>query len=370
MNRRPELDWLRVVAIIVLHFFHVGMMFNTWDWHLKNPELLPALQAPMEVLHRLRMPMLMVISGIATAFAVGRRGVLAFAWDRLKRLLLPLAFGMLVIVPPQIYFERVQKGTVAASYLEFWPTVLDHVPYPRGSLSWHHLWFVAYLFIYCIAALPLLGWLSTASGRRALQALERVWTRGWPVAALGLVLLCERLLLGDWPETHALFDDPDTLAFYGLLFGFGHVLGQSDAFWAHVVACRWRYLSAAALPLVFHWGWSLMTWFFLLAALGHARAWFDAHPKDRPWLARAQSLAYPFYIWHQTVIVGVGFFWLKVPLGPWTRMSAVLVSSFVITWLLCEAVSRVTPLRPLFGLASGPAARSGGAALPRASPVA
>src|SRR4051794_4080555 len=56
---RPDLDWLRVMAIVLLHLFHTGMMFNTWEWHVKSPQALPALEPTMEVLHLVRMPLLM-----------------------------------------------------------------------------------------------------------------------------------------------------------------------------------------------------------------------------------------------------------------------------------------------------------------------
>ena len=37
-EREYGLDWLRVFAFTVLIFYHSGMAFVTWDWHLKNPE--------------------------------------------------------------------------------------------------------------------------------------------------------------------------------------------------------------------------------------------------------------------------------------------------------------------------------------------
>ena len=92
MNRRPELDWLRVVAIAILHVFHVGMIFNRWDFHLKSPDPLPVIEGPMAFLHQIRMPLLMVIAGIATAIALERRSIGALAVDRIKRLLVPLVF--------------------------------------------------------------------------------------------------------------------------------------------------------------------------------------------------------------------------------------------------------------------------------------
>ena len=39
--------------------------------------------------------------------------------SRSKRLLLPLLFGMAVIVPPQSYFEVVQQHGYGGSYLDF-----------------------------------------------------------------------------------------------------------------------------------------------------------------------------------------------------------------------------------------------------------
>src|SRR5215470_6493498 len=185
MNRRPELDWLRVVAIVILHVFHTGMMFNTWDFHIKAPDLLPVIEAPMAVLHLIRMPLLMVISGIGTAIALERRSIGRFAIDRLKRLWIPLTFGIFVIVPPQIYIERVVNDGYAGSYFDWYPSVLQFKPYPAGgSFSWHHLWFVAYLLVYCLLALPVFAWLRRPSGQRALARLDGVWSRGWIAAAI------------------------------------------------------------------------------------------------------------------------------------------------------------------------------------------
>ncbi len=40
---RPDLDWLRVAAILLLHLYHSARMFNVDDpWHVKAPQLLPA----------------------------------------------------------------------------------------------------------------------------------------------------------------------------------------------------------------------------------------------------------------------------------------------------------------------------------------
>jgi glucans biosynthesis protein C len=363
MNRRPELDWLRVVAIAILHVFHVGMIFNRWDFHLKNPEPLPVLEPPMAFLHQIRMPLLMVIAGIATAIALERRSIAGFAVDRIKRLFVPLAFGMLVIVPPQIYIERITSGGYTGSYFAFYPSVFELRPYPAGSFSWHHLWFVAYLFVYCMLALPLFAALDAAPGRRLLGWLDRAWVRGG-LAFLFVPLALERIALRAYPETHDLTHDPNTLAYYGLLFVLGHLVGRSRTAWDHLVARRGRYLAATCVllavmlppneyPAPFEQLGALATiWCLILTALGWTR-WYFQRPEARvpAWLDHAQQLAYPFYILHQTVILVIGWAWLQVPLGPWPRLGAVLVTSFAATWALCELVARLPVLRPWLGLA-------------------
>lgn len=358
-EHRPDLDWLRVVAIVLLHLFHTGMMFNTWDWHVKSAQALPALEPVMEVMHHLRMPLLMFISGVGTAFALRKRSVGGFAGDRAKRLLGPLVFGILVVVPPQVYVEQRFRGRFQGSYADFYPSVFDFVPYPAGSFSWHHLWFVAYLFVFCMLALPVFAALGTARGRALLARVEGWLCRGWNVGWLFLPLALNWLLLREYPQTHALFDDPRTFGHYGLLFLLGHLLGRCPRVWDHLVARRRGLLVAsvvlfavmipdAEFPLVPEvLGAQAALWLFILTALAWARVFIRVR---RPWLKHAQALSYPFYILHQTVIVVVGYALLALPVGPWVLFGGVLVTTFGVTWALCEAVARVSFLRPCFGM--------------------
>ncbi|MFN8012546.1 MAG: acyltransferase [Holophagaceae bacterium] len=364
-TRRPDLDFLRVACILLLHLYHSARMFNADDpWHVKAPVLLPILNGPMDVLHLVRMPLLMLIAGTATAFALSKRGVGAFAWDRVKRLLLPLVFGMLVIVPPQIWVERGWKGEYGGSYWSFWPSVLQGVPYPKGSTSWHHLWFVAYLFTFCMAALPLFAWFRRERGRAFLARVESFLARGahhWWIAA---AIFGARFLLRNHPETHDLFHDPKNLAFYGGLFLAGHLLGRLPRLGERLVALRqWNLLIALGLlaallpPGEFsfpfeHLALYAFVWSSLCAALGYAQARVTT---AKPWLACAQSRAYPFYILHQSVIVVLGWWMLRWNLGPWAFFAALTLLSFLLTLALCEAAAASSWLRPCLGMGPKPA---------------
>jgi len=376
-ERRPDLDFLRVVAIFCLHLYHSARFFNVNDpWHLKAPQLIPALTQPMEILHILRMPLLMLIAGAVTAYALARRGLAGFAWDRTKRLLLPLVFGMLVIVPPQIYLERLDRGLFMGSYWQFWPSVFQVVPYPKGSLSWHHLWFVAYLFTYCLLALPLFAWLARPTGQAFLRRTESFLVKGWNLLWLVLPIFLIRILLRDHRETNDLVHDPKGFLFYGYLFVAGHLLARCPGVWARLMTLRWSLFGLAAFLLAIllpdgafpfpfeHLAVWLFSWTMLLAIFGFARGGFR---RSGPRLQHAQSLAYPFYILHQTVILVVGFALMKPAMGPWMRLGCITLLSFLATWTLCEGIARVAWLRPLFGM--GPRFRPAPAPEPVSQPA-
>lgn len=359
-ERRPDLDWLRVAAILLLHLYHCARFFNMDDpWHLKAPELIPALNLPMDVLTLLRMPLLMLIAGVVAAYAIRRRGVGGFAWDRTKRLLFPLLFGILVVVPPQIYVERVDQGQFMGSYWSFWPSVLQGVPYPKGNTSWHHLWFVAYLFVFCLLTLPLFAWWTRPSGRAFLARAEGFLLRGWNLLLLVAPIWAIRILLRNHAEFRDLVHDPKGLLFYFYLFLAGSLLGRCPALWDRMAALRWAFLGLAIslwipllpdgeFPFPFeHMAVWMASWTTLLACFGFARHHLR---QTGPRLQHLQSLAYPFYILHQTVILVLGWPLMKVGLGPWTRLGVVILLSFAATWLLCEGVARLGWLRPCFGM--------------------
>ncbi|HEV8442456.1 MAG TPA: acyltransferase family protein, partial [Steroidobacteraceae bacterium] len=154
-QRYEFLDWLRVIAIFVLIFFHTGMLFVGWGWHITNDQVIESLQRPMDLAHRLRMPLLFVIAGAGMWFALQRRSGAAFGRERTLRLLIPAIIGMFLIVPPQIYIERIAHGEWHGGYLDFFThRVLQFQPYPAGNFSWHHLWFVVYLYVYALLLLP------------------------------------------------------------------------------------------------------------------------------------------------------------------------------------------------------------------------
>ena len=84
--------------------------------------------------------------------------------------LIPLVVGIMFIVPPMIYAEKLFLGAFTGSFAEFYPRFFTGGVYPTGNLSWHHFWFIVYLYLFCMLGLKVFSRL-TANGNKVLNSL-------------------------------------------------------------------------------------------------------------------------------------------------------------------------------------------------------
>ncbi|NID17245.1 acyltransferase family protein [Luteibacter yeojuensis] len=358
VERYDFLDWLRVIAIFILFFFHTGMIFVGWGWHVVNHETIPALVWPMDIAHRLRMPLLFVIAGAGMWFALRRRSPATFVRERSIKLLVPLAVGMFLLVPPQIYAERLQAGQWSGGYLAFYASrVLQFHPYPAGDFSWHHLWFIAYLYVYVLLLLPAMLWWKPAQPR--IKPGSWLFLLGLP---LGINEACLKSL---YPEAHNLVSDWYIFNHYLLLTAYGYVLAAMPGTWQWLCDVRrWSLLAGGAVLGLLIWGLTsgvvahdsvtdhvganVFTWLWTMVFIGYGYRHLSF---ANPLLAWAREASYPLYILHQTVIVLVGYVVVQYPWGPWTKYVAVLLVSMAVCLVIYEGcVRRVRGLRLVFGM--------------------
>jgi len=377
-TRRYDLDWLRVIAIITLLFYHTGMIYVSWGWHIKSAEHSRPMEEVMRWLHLWRMPLLFFISGAGAFFALRKRSFGTYAGERVRRLFVPLLFGMLVIVPPQIYIEWLFRGRFSGSYSEFYPEVVNFQPYKDGgtggAFSWHHLWFVCYLFFYSLLSIPVFRWLRSESGQRFTDRIGRLIARpGGALWLVGFLLLNDVALGGFFPdETHALINDWSYFMKNLILFWLGYVLISRRDFWQTITDQR-RYFLAATLictiilystrafvsyetidnsklltTLVSFNGLGL-TWFSVLATIAYGYRYLNV---NRPILSQLNEAVYPFYILHQTVIVLIGYYVLtRTHLGIYDGFLVISLSSLTVCVAIYLLLIRPFKLtRVLFGL--------------------
>lgn len=178
MQRRHDIDALRALAFALVIVYHVAMYYVAgWHWHLKSPDAVEWLQWPMRALNLWRMDLVFLVSGLAFGFLRrGQTGLRLFG-QRSLRLLLPLAFGMAVVVPYQAYAQAVANGSVAPGLWEFLARYYRGGPWPREAfdgadfgMTWNHLWYLPYLWLYTSVVVALLPLLESAPGRRLRAA--------------------------------------------------------------------------------------------------------------------------------------------------------------------------------------------------------
>jgi surface polysaccharide O-acyltransferase-like enzyme len=366
-SRLLFLDWLRIAAFAILVPYHVGMYYVTWGFHVKSPFAGPGLEPWMTMSSPWRMCVLFIVSGAVTSIMLRRDAGPGFVRQRSARLLLPLLFGMLVIVPPQSYFEVVQKYAYPGSYGEFLGLYLtgSKAFCQHGRClalpTWNHLWFLPYLWVYTVLLWSLVAvrprWLdSLAAGfERALRGPGLVV---WPIAALALTRLTLR---SRFPETHALVDDWFAHALYLPMFLAGALLARRAALWPRIASWRWPGLvTAIACWAVLVTGLPGATggprrafvvgslqWGALIAAFGFAHRHLNFEHGCRRYLTDA---VFPVYILHQTVIIVLSQALLPFGLRPAVEGPTLVIATFALSLLGYEAARRVGPLRPFMGL--------------------
>lgn len=352
MKREYGLDALRVFAFVMLILYHSGMGYVPWGWHVKNNELSEAFIAPMQFLNRWRLPLLFFISGCGVAFSLRRRTLSEFRSERLRRLGPPILLGILVIVPPQIYFERLAQGATF-SYAEFYPGVFQFVPYPKGSTSWHHLWFVVYVLVYALATIPFYDRMR----RFAAMFGDWVSVSPWRIYLVTIPNMIVGATLGPrFPTTHALFGDWANLLGAWLTFCWGFVFASNEKLLDLVQRRRVEFLCAgiAATALFFtatgfarELGSNYMGFAWIMTLVGFARQWVRS---DSPSLRYATEAVFPFYIVHQTITVAMVYWIRNWELAVVAKWAIAAFATFAGSAITFEIVRRVALLRPLFGL--------------------
>ncbi len=363
-ERRYDIDWLRIMLVFSVFLFHIGMYFNNFGWHIKNPEKISGLDPFMGFLHVWRMSLLFLVSGVGTYFALGKRTTGAFIGERARRLLIPLVFGMFVIVPPQVFVEKqAQYGT----YFNFLPHLAEG-SYPQGNFSWHHLWFVLYLFICAAASIPFILLLRSKAGNWFYRVAEKYSSVKGILLGLALPLFLTQILLQPYfpEETHALVDDWAYITSSFMFFLYGYILLSNKVLTQSIIQQRRIYaIVAILLSLVYFYDWfhsidpyvseGVQLLLYCLAQISIALTFIGYFGRylnhDHPWRKKLNEAVYPFYILHQTVILVLAFSLRGYEMQAGWRMLVLTLMSFAIIVIIYLVVIRpFKAVRLLFGM--------------------
>jgi glucan biosynthesis protein C len=373
-DRRYDIDWLRLTAVFLLFFFHAACVFHPWsDYYIKNDQLSPLIAYIFVwTLGHWHMSLFFILAGASTYFALRKRSGVEYVKERVKRLLIPLLFGTLVVVPPLSYLGLLNHSDYSQSFIAWFPNFFhlqtaDLSGYFMGGLTVGHLWFILHLLLYSLIALPLFLYFNRESGRRWIERIAGILMRP---AMLFLLFPALLALISKFPVV--LGGNP---LFYITFFILGFILMSDQRLMDKIDRHRVILLVLGVVPLVGlitmtgtnSWpasipGWAdvimdayrngFVPWFLILALLAYGRRLLNFTNKFLKYFAEG---AYPIYVLHQTVLVTIAFFVVQWGLGVAGKYAIIVALSFAGTVLVYDILVRRTNVtRFLFGMKPRP----------------
>lgn len=388
-QRRSEVDWLRVLAVLLLLFFHSACVFCYGEYHLKNNQLNWAFTFFVLFVMQFHMQLFFFIAGASTCLALNFRSGGQYVQERFRRLGIPFLFGVLFIVPPQVYFEALsgtgylghyfaryfsETGTPVPPFFEFYGWLFTY-----RQFHWHHLWFVLYLFIFSAVALPLFLSLKRRVGQRLTSWLAGFFEKPGAIFLLAIPLAAFELLLR--PGSPAglvgwlnLVNDLPNLVYYFMFFVFGYLVYSNAGFGRAVerhgiIALVMALVFTAGILTLFRtgnmepWGTrppvylytvihSFASWCWIVALLSLGRKFLSFSNRLLRYTSEA---AYPFYILHQTVILAIAYYVVQWNTDMVPKYLVVSFSSLVTTAVIYDLLVRRTNVtRFFFGMKPKP----------------
>lgn len=155
--RRNDADWLTVLAMLTVFLFHCARFFNHEDWHVKSNHLDHGMSLFVAIVAQWVMPLFFVLSGTSSYHSLNARSIAAYLRNRLRRLAVPLVFGIFVVLAPvQVWIERVSHGQFDGSFIGFYPRYFSGWYGFGGNFAWMglHRWYLEMLLVFTLLTLP------------------------------------------------------------------------------------------------------------------------------------------------------------------------------------------------------------------------
>ena len=298
------------------------------------------------------MPLLFVLAGISTKYALGKRTAGQYVLERVKRLIVPLLFGTLAFMPVMAYladrYNCRYEGTFFGHYKVFFTKFTD-LTGADGGFSFGQFWFLLYLFVISLICLGI------------IMLQKKLSTKAVPEIPLWLIVLTGLPipLISGFLEVNG-----KSIVLYAYIFLIGYYVLSNDK--AVEMISRFRFVFLAMglgfdILNIWLFLWSgasydvlngitndMTTWFMMLALTGLGNAYLDKNGKLSSYMS-ARSFA--FFSLHYICLVVMQYLMSGVIKGNTAMLFAVPVAaSYVLTFLITEAFVRIPVLSFLTGV--------------------
>ena len=359
MERKHWMDNLRWVTVLLVLFYHVFYFYNNkgvfggiggfGDY----PEYPQYQDVVMYILYPWFMPILFLLAGIGSRYALQKQSGKEWFKARTRKLLVPGTIGLLVFHWMVGYFNTV----VAAR-----EGVFDGVPavvkyFIMAFSGTGPLWFIQVLWLLCLVLLLV----------RAIDRKDRFWNWCGKANLVVIVLLGvlfwageQTLIKNPRPESLDGLLNPYKPLFYLVPFLMGYFVFSHDEVqervrkaWIPLMACA---VIAGTVLIVTTFGQDntspqylggplncLYGWLMCLAMMGWFKAHFDGTNRFATYMTQS---SYGIYIVHYLVIASLGYMMKTyTSLAPWMMYVILFVAVMLLSPAIYEIIKRIPFVR-------------------------
>ncbi len=379
-KRRYEVDSLRVYAVLLLLAIHTAAIFDPFPVTAVKgqPNLLMKIFAVF--VHEWRLAVLFILSGAGAYFAFGYMTHTQFIGMRFRRIVIPLIFGTLFIVPIQLYYwsDGLYPGRYS-SYFDFYKTMLadaflhGRVWVKPEYLHWAHLWFLAYLVVISVITVPLFLYLRRADGKAVLSRFLKLFKKRGGIFLLALPLIISELVLRPtWPGYGApnLVNDWASFSAYLIYYIYGYLIYSDPLLREALQKCGRTALVLSVLTsvmfllisfsgmmpkpvytvkgMLFLTLRALNSWFWIVTILAFGLKHLNHKSRTLSYLSEA---SYPIYIIHLPILTAIAYQVLRWNVPVLVQFAIITCSTLACSLTIYHLLIKQTNItRFLFGL--------------------
>ena len=351
--RKHYIDNLRSIAILLLIPYHAAMAWNTWGepnyMMLGSSRLLSSF---IVALSPFLMPLLFLLAGMSTRFALYKRTTGQYIAERVKRLIVPLIFGTVVFMPIMTFiadkYNCGYEGSFLSHYSVFF-TIFTDLTGADGGFSFGQFWFLLYLFVISLICVGII----------ALQ--KKIIPRADPNPPLWLILLLGLPL----PFIGGLLEiGGKSLVEFIYFFLLGYYVFANDNVVDKIRKFKYLFLAIAIISgitniYLFIWSGSsfdvintitnyLTEWFMILALIGIGKDCINKSGKLSAFFAQR---SFAFFSVHYVPIVLMQYLIAGIFMHDSALMYLIpVVFAYIVTFIVSEVFVRIPFLSFLIGV--------------------
>lgn len=352
--RKYYIDNIRILCILMLFPFHTGMIFNGFgeSWYVHSKDLFGATMLIIGV-YPWWMSVLFALAGISTVYALKKRTTNEYIKERFFKLFVPLISAIILLIPIQTYIADKYFNNYAGSYikhLSVYFSLTDFSGYD-GHFTPGQTWFILYLFLISLITLPLMIWYKNRNNKINGSSMTMIKI----IPMFFIVIIAVPILdiggksIGEYAADFLLGyfilsieEVQERLEKYRVALGIGWMI-------LIIIRCT-MYQIGFSHGLLWDIQQQLLSWIGILAIMGLGKRFLEFNNKFTRYFT---SSVFPIYIFHQSIIVIIGFLIVRAVSNPVMQYFMIFGMSFILTIILYEVLRRFAITRFLFGMKKG-----------------